>query len=391
MLKYAIVIRPLGLLYGSAGPFLSPENLVGRSGNHFPPNTATLSGLYVKSKETLTTTEKENKDFLNSLMFAGPFWGMANAPLNFHVPVPLTCEIKLEPQSKRDRFTIEHGKIVQIWDWQASDADGIKGSWYRPDRSVEKRDESRTWMAIDDWHKLQSWNREWIAFIKDNPDRSSEQKQALLTTKAQELAAKFNIPVKTDPWEPAPHLHPRLELEQRRVAKNPDHGSLFLENAVQMHPDTCLVYLASHELPTGWYRFGGEGHMVEIESVPLTDDLHQLFQQPIIDRFALLAPAAWGSKSLSYRFPVDRSTDPQPIWSFQDMMTERPQPHRFLTKSPKHDPRFSRGRYVVPARTVYVLDRENPISKPWLDWPTEWFPTEGGSYKRWGSGFALPL
>ena len=48
-LKYLITIAPLGLLYGSAGRFLSPENLVGRSGTHFPPSSATLSGLFAAS------------------------------------------------------------------------------------------------------------------------------------------------------------------------------------------------------------------------------------------------------------------------------------------------------------------------------------------------------
>jgi len=43
---HRILIHPLGLLYGSRGRFLSPENLVGRSGFHFPPDTPTLSGLY---------------------------------------------------------------------------------------------------------------------------------------------------------------------------------------------------------------------------------------------------------------------------------------------------------------------------------------------------------
>lgn len=30
--QYLIIIKPLGFLYGSAGRFLSPDNLVGRSG-----------------------------------------------------------------------------------------------------------------------------------------------------------------------------------------------------------------------------------------------------------------------------------------------------------------------------------------------------------------------
>jgi CRISPR-associated protein Cmr3 len=383
--KYAVVIKPLGLLYGSAGAFLSPDNLVGRSGNHFPPNTATLSGLYVSPRATSQTTEqeKENLDFLNSLMFAGPFWAMTDDPLNFHVPLPLTCETtKPEPTSTGDRFTIQPLKITQIWDWQPASEDEARGRWYRPDELKKKRDENKTWIAIEDWHKLQDWNQEWASILTKNENSPSA---------AKKLADLFNIPVRSEPWQPAPHLHPRLELDQRRVVHNPDRGSLFLENAVQMHPDACLVYLASHELQQGWYRFGGEGHMVEIESVPLTESLNQLFKQPVGDRFALIAPAAWGSKNFSYRFPVDNSLDPQPIWSIRDMMTERPQPHRFLTKSPKHDPRFSRGRYTVPARTVYVLDEAKPILSPWLGWPTTWFPTDGCSYQRWGSGFALPL
>ncbi|NJR66897.1 MAG: CRISPR-associated protein Cmr3, partial [Leptolyngbyaceae cyanobacterium CRU_2_3] len=50
MFRYLIAIEPLGLLYGSAGKFLSPENLVGRSGNSFPPSAATLSGLFAAAQ-----------------------------------------------------------------------------------------------------------------------------------------------------------------------------------------------------------------------------------------------------------------------------------------------------------------------------------------------------
>jgi len=45
---HLLQITPLGLLYGSAGGFLSPENLVGRSGNKFPPSSVTVSGLYAQ-------------------------------------------------------------------------------------------------------------------------------------------------------------------------------------------------------------------------------------------------------------------------------------------------------------------------------------------------------
>jgi CRISPR-associated protein Cmr3 len=67
--EYLIVIEPLGLLYGSAGRFLSPENLVGRSGTSFPPSAATLSGLYAA---TSSSTE------LESLQLAGPFWAKSD-------------------------------------------------------------------------------------------------------------------------------------------------------------------------------------------------------------------------------------------------------------------------------------------------------------------------
>ncbi|TVR08330.1 MAG: CRISPR-associated protein, partial [Phormidium sp. GEM2.Bin31] len=45
MFPYLITIRPLGILYASAGGFLSPENLVGRAQAKFPPDAYTLSGL----------------------------------------------------------------------------------------------------------------------------------------------------------------------------------------------------------------------------------------------------------------------------------------------------------------------------------------------------------
>jgi CRISPR-associated protein Cmr3 len=50
--------------------------------------------------------------------------------------------------------------------------------------------------------------------------------------------------------------------------------------------------------------------------------------------------------------------------------------------------RLSRGRYAVPAGSVYVLPEPLPA---WEDWDEAWFPMEAYSYKRWGCGFALPL
>jgi CRISPR-associated protein Cmr3 len=50
---------------------------------------------------------------------------------------------------------------------------------------------------------------------------------------------------------------------------------------------------------------------------------------------------------------------------------------------------LSRGRYAVPAGSVYVL--EEAVDKPWQDWDVNWFPQEGPSLKRWGCGLALAL
>ena len=65
MFQHLITIEPLGLLYGSAGRFLSPDNLVGRSGNSFPPSAVTLAGVFAHAL---------GKNKLADLTVAGPFW-----------------------------------------------------------------------------------------------------------------------------------------------------------------------------------------------------------------------------------------------------------------------------------------------------------------------------
>ena len=85
MFKYLISINPLGFMYGSAGAFLSPENLVGRSGTKFPPEAASLSGLMFsinKINEKFTQLElREN------LYVTGPFVERSDKQ-NFYVPIP---------------------------------------------------------------------------------------------------------------------------------------------------------------------------------------------------------------------------------------------------------------------------------------------------------------
>jgi CRISPR-associated protein Cmr3 len=82
--EYLIIIEPLGFLYGSAGRFLSPENLVGRAGTSFPPSAATVSGILAANHD---------KDTSYELQIAGPFWGKTDEVRknqNFFVPTPFT-------------------------------------------------------------------------------------------------------------------------------------------------------------------------------------------------------------------------------------------------------------------------------------------------------------
>lgn len=241
---YLIIIEPLGLLYGSSGRFLSPENLVGRSGSNFPPSAATLSGLFAAFYG--------NAD-IQDLMLAGPFWGNADELIsdkqNFYVPTPRNYLVK-------DR------KIVDKLSWNDK-----QEAWLNEEgKAPSDKYETNTWLAINDW------------------------KQPKV--------------VKKNPWRFLAHLHPRLELDERHVVRKTEQGSLFLENSVQMEPGTCLVYLSNTKLVPGWYRFGGEGHMVDVRCEPICITLDNFFKVPVGRSFALITPGVWGSNRLSKREPV---------------------------------------------------------------------------------------
>lgn len=348
-LNYLTIIEPLGFLYGSAGRFLSPENLVGRSGSNFPPSSATMSGIFAANLDAQE---------LRHLCVAGPFWAKTDEVItnqDFYVPTPLN-------------YLVKNGQIEHKLHWDEQQQGWVNEEGNEPADKFEKG----TWIPMSHWHK---------------------------PTK-----------VEKSPWRFNPHLHPRLALDQRRVYledKNtpPEEkrGSLFLENAVEMPPDTCLVYLSSHELESGWYRFGGEGHLVELNCIKLNDELLDLLNQRIESQFALITPALWGSNRLSSRYPVlsqkekrvtRNDTDNQYPWHTKTIFTNRPYPYRYRfgnheDASPNQPKLLSRGRYAVPAGTVYVL--ENPLSRSWLNWDESWFPREGVSLKRWGCGLALPI
>lgn len=358
---HLIIIEPLGLLYGSAGRFLSPDNLVGRSGTNFPPSSATLSGLFASAKKAAD---------IRDLMLAGPFWGnteeLTSTAQNFYVPTP-------------KNYLVKDGKIVDKLSWNQE-----KQAWVnKDDKSPVDKFESNTWLAINDW---------------DNPQQ-----------------------VKRIPWKFLPHLHPRLEENERHTIRNYEQqGSLFLENSVQMDTATCLVYLSNTELQPGWYRFGGEGHLVDVRCEKICEELESRLKQPVGKSFAIITHAVWGSNRLSKRSPVfleKRSqafyeqeepvpeTQEKEVWKLEALFTERAVPFRYRLgnrenqqeeeqksdrQQPSQSPKLlSRGRYAVPAGSIYVL--EEAIDTPWQDWDVNWFPQEGPSLKRWGCGLALPL
>ncbi len=339
MFRYLIAIEPLGFLYGSAGRFLSPENLVGRSGMSFPPSAPVIVGLLLHAmgepgRNWLQSPENQN------LRVAGPFWGctphLQGETQDFYVPVPLNCMVK-------------GGIIQKRLVWQEKDGEWTLLQEEKTAAEVSKSDPGG-WVPISRWEELQAGQS---------------------TAKA--------------PWKFVPHLHPRLAEEERKVKVEEQRGSLFLENAVAMEPGTALVYLCTHPLPDGWYRFGGEGHLVDVRCVPLTETLRQRFQEPVGRSFALIVPGVWGSTRLCHRYPVHQG---QSVWSVQGLLTERPQPYRYRLGGQGTGRRLSRGRYAVPAGTVYVVKEE---LCPWAEWEEHWFPREGYSLQRWGCGLALPL
>ncbi|MGG6265710.1 type III-B CRISPR module-associated Cmr3 family protein [Leptolyngbya sp. AN03gr2] len=349
MFKYLIQIEPLGLLYGSAGRFLSPDNLVGRSGTRFPPSAAVVSGLFAASYGNAA---------IQDLQLAGAFWAQSSAPQNFYVPLPLNFTSHTPPHQK----TLQAGHITAKLTWNDE---------WQSNGEEHSKSHSGGWIAIDHWQTL---------------------------TRSMNAISQANPAIYADPWKFLPHLHPRLQETERRVV-NPEEngGSLFLENSVQLHPEVCLVYLSNLPLEAGWYRFGGEGHMVDVICHELSESTQTLLRQPVGNCFALITPAIWGSNRLSYRAPM---IGQEKQWAVTTMLTDRPTPFRYRlgdrldeqgnkVRSAHQPKRLSRGRYAVPAGTVYVL--QEPLEIPWQDWSIDWFPKEGPSLKRWGCGLALPL
>jgi CRISPR-associated protein Cmr3 len=352
--KYLITVEPLGLLYGSAGAFLSPENLVGRSGAKFPPSTVTLAGLFAASHpETSNPEQKQNA--LQALHLAGPFWSFTDDIQNFCVPTPFNLKVELQPNPDK-ALEVTKGKIVQTLTWQKQSDSNPYDHWVPVPTKIDPSTTSKTKLDSDTWLPIKEWN---------NPTA-----------------------VYSNPWHFVPHLHPKLQHEQRRIVDpTTDQGSLFLENAVQMYPSTCLTYLSNTKIKPGWYRFGGEGHLASIETHDLNEKTEALLKTPLGHKFALITSALWGSNRLSLRYPE--------AWqeNIDTILTERPSPFRYRLGGKGKTKRLSRGRYAVPAGTVYVTKQPQP---PWCQWQggkEGIFPQDGDylDLKNWGFSLALPL
>jgi CRISPR-associated protein Cmr3 len=327
MFKYQITINPLGLMYGSAGAFLSPENLVGRSGAKFPPEAATVAGLMFSVNKT---NEKFSPvELRENLFVSGPFWCKNDDKGNFYVPIP------------RHKIIAKTG--VAEWHYQDS-------QWQIKSKDIDPKEEKLepdySWQTIDSWNSPAD-------------------------------AIRQNKKADTSPWRFISFLHPKIKSSERCVETE---DGLFLENSVQMPADTSLVYLSTYPLPQGWYRFGGENHIVEIECKEIKNQKFlDLINQPIGRSFALITPAVWGSNRLSHRYP-QHDTFPKTI----QMLTDKPVPYRYRAKG-----NLGRGRYAVPTGSVYLLNE--PLNKPWWKWDEAWFPKEGYSLKKVGCGLCLPV
>jgi CRISPR-associated protein Cmr3 len=332
MFQYLITISPLGFMYGSAGAFLSPENLVGKSGKKFPPDAATVAGLFFSANHATHGAIAAHDTLKHTLHVAGPFWAQRDQPEVFYVPIP---RHRIIDKDTEDEWQLEGDRH-----WQRDPQKPDIEAFY-------------TWQSIDAWHR-------------ETPK----------IRKNQEVAQV--------PWKSVSFLHPHMKSDERHVLAK---DGLFLENAVQMDEDYCLVYLATEALPDGWYRFGGEGHMVEVctHSLPSSSTINRLLDQPIDRACALITPGVWGSHNLSYRYPKQADFPRQGM----QMLTDKAVPYRYRLGNRKTERgRLSRGRYAVPVGTVYAF--KQPLNKRWWDFPDEWFPDKG-LLKKMGGGLCLPV
>ena len=348
--QHLILLEPLGLLYGSNGRLLTPEALTGRASEHFPPDSPALSGLLAS---------RLDRGQVWDLHTAGPFW--LDPSEGLMVPAPLT--LLQERDGEGGRYC--ERRLV----WSEGDGELSPSGWRPSDRQEPPRKApSGGWISLKDW--------------------------ALVGAPGKRIAIHNN------PWKAVPHLHPRLKDDERISAGD---GALFLEYGIAMRSGVALAYLSSHAIEEGVYRFGGEGHLVQLRLATIPAALLNHLAEPLAGPFALITPGIWGSPKLSLREPIisegGRGVHP---WhrdgQAPGILTDKPRPwrHRLGVGDGKPDTqgrdkkrRLSRGRWAVPAGSCYQLSGD-PL-EPWVEWHESWFPREGFSFKQLGTALALPL
>lgn len=346
--QHLILLEPLGLLYGSTGRLLSPEALSGQASEHFPPDSPALSGLLAS---------RLDRSQVWDLHTAGPFWLDPNDGLM--LPAPFT--LLQERQRDGGRFSARR----LAW-CEANEELGPIG--WRPSDGKEppRKAPSGGWIALKDW-----------ALVGEPGTR---------------------IPIHDNPWKAVPHLHPKLQDDQRI---SDGDGSLFLEYGIGLEPRVMLAYLSNHAIEEGVYRFGGEGHLVQLRHQPIPPRLEELLSCHLTAPFALITPGVWGGPKLSLREPID-TTAPHGQFPWHrcghapGILTDKPRPWRHRLGAGNRNAeeaagkrRLSRGRWAMPAGSCYQL-RGDPL-KPWVEWHESWFPREGFSFKQLGTALALPI
>ena len=339
-LQHLILLEPLGLLYGSCGRLLSPEALTGRAAEHFPPDSPAIAGVLANKLDRASRRD---------LFTAGPFWCGPGGELM--LPAPLTLLQESEGGQRLSQRRLQ---------WQDDDTQPQAAGWRPADGGAPPRKPpTGGWVALSDWPKM-------------GRDQA--------------------VPVQADPWRAVPHLHPRLREDSRVSA---GENALFLEYGIAVEPGVRLAYLSSHAAPPGVYRFGGEGHLVELSCQPLPPALLDLLLTPLQGTFALITPGLWGGPKLSLREPIDTSVpNGRHPWhrdgQAPGILTDKPRPWRHrLGEGSNGRRRLSRGRWAMPAGSCYRVPGD-PLD-PWADWPEAWFPREGFSFKQLGTALALPL
>lgn len=355
LFHHLILLEPLGLLYGASGRLLSPAALTGRASEHFPPDSPALAGLL---NSVLDPKEGRSSDGYSLLNTAGPFW--LDPEDGLMLPAPFT----LLQEQEEGGLRFSRRRLV----WTQGEGTFIPDGWQPADQNEPPRKApSGGWVALSDWG---------------------------------EVGQEKKITIHNNPWRDVSHLHPRLKDDERVSAGD---GALFLEYGIALDDGVCLAYLSSHTVPDGVYRFGGEGHLVQLRSQEIPPALQLLLRCKLTAPFALITPGLWGGPKLSRRepiiskvpggaFPWHRNGQPPGI------LTEKARPwrHRLGAGSGRPGPegregkrRLSRGRWAMPAGSCYQLAGD-PL-EPWSHWSEDWFPKEGFSFKHLGTALALPL